>query len=83
MIGDFFGGFLAGESLRFFAGVEGTKIRMANAARHAAAAAVDKGEGTRRGGPWSEWWTWSLQKEDLVLGFLGKPRGGEAQYCTK
>jgi hypothetical protein len=49
VIGDLLGGLLASEGLRFFAGVEGTEIRMIGAARHAAAAGVDEGERTQRG----------------------------------
>src|SRR5256885_3874830 len=49
VIGDVLGSFLAGEGLRFFAGVKGTEIGMAGASRHAAAAGVGEGGGTQRG----------------------------------
>ena len=45
--GDALSGFFASESLRFFAGVEGAEIRVAIAARSAAAAAIGECESTQ------------------------------------
>ena len=53
-------GFLAGEGLRFFAGMEGRREGMAGLARNAAVAAVDEGEGTQRG---------------TIVGTIGEDRG--------
>src|SRR5258708_40346873 len=49
VIGDVLAGGLASKGLCILAGVEGAEIRMAELARNAAVAAVDKGEGTQRG----------------------------------
>ena len=84
VIGDILAGFLAGKFLCILAGVEGAEIRMAELARNAAVAAVDKHERTLRGTVLGAiGGHGSLQKERLDLGFLGEPRGGEAHFSTK
>jgi hypothetical protein len=49
VIGDLLAGGLASEGLRFLANVERAEVRMVDAARNAAVAAVDEHEGTQRG----------------------------------
>ena len=81
VIGDVLAGGLASKGLCIFAGVERAEIRMAEVARNAAVAAVDKHERTQRGtilgaiGGHG-----SLQKERLDLGFFGEPRGSETHF---
>ncbi len=80
VIGDVLAGGLAGEGLRFLAGVEGAEGGMAGLARNAAVAAVDEGERTQRGTVLGAIGHGSLQKEDLDFGIFGEPRGSEAHF---
>ena len=78
VIGDVLAGFLARKGLRVLAGVERAEVRMVGAGS-AALAAIGKGERTQRGTDVGAMGGHgSLQKEDLILGFCGEPRGGEA-----
>ena len=80
VIGDVLAGGFARKGLRVLAGVERAEVRMVGAGS-ATLAAVGKGERTQRGtnvGAMSG--HGSLQKEDQILGFFVKPRGGEAWF---
>jgi hypothetical protein len=81
VIGNILAGFVAGQGLRFLAGVEGAEVRMADATGNAALAAVGEHESTQRGTVLGAiGGHGSLQKEDLDFGIFEEPRGNEAHF---